>query len=130
MILSLYQIIGSIIGIIAIILALLRFKEGKITLGMLSLWILLWIGVIYVSLFPESTNFFSAAAGIGRGLDVVLILGLFGCYYLIFKIYTMIENMEKEITQLVRELALQREDLNEKSSVKSKIDDKEFNKSK
>ena len=60
MILSLYQIIGSIIGIIAIILALLRFKEGKMTIGMLSLWILIWIGVIYVSLFPESTNLFSS----------------------------------------------------------------------
>ena len=130
MILSLYQIIGSIIGIIAIILALLRFKEGKMTIGMLSLWILLWIGVIYVSLFPESTNFFAVAAGIGRGLDVVLILGLFGCYYLIFKIYTMIENMEKEITQLVRELALQKEDLKEKSSVKSIEDGKNLNKSK
>jgi hypothetical protein len=120
MILSLYQIIGSIIGIIAIILALLRFKEGKMTIGMLTLWILIWIAVIYVSIFPQSTNAFAVVAGIGRGLDVVLILGLIGCYYLIFKIYTMIENMEKEITQLVRELALQREDMNEKSGLKSK----------
>jgi hypothetical protein len=113
MILSLYQIIGSIVGIIAIILAILRFREGKVTIGMLSLWILIWIAVIYISLNPESTNIFSSVVGIGRGLDVVLILGLFGCYYLIFKIYTMIENMEQEITHLVRELALQREN-NEK----------------
>jgi hypothetical protein len=56
------------------------------------------------------TGVFAAAVGIGRGLDVVLILGLFGCYYLIFKIYTMIESMENEITDLVRELALQKED--------------------
>jgi hypothetical protein len=34
------------------------------------------------------TGVFAAAVGIGRGLDVVLILGLFGSYYLIFKIYT------------------------------------------
>jgi hypothetical protein len=114
MVYSLYQIVGSLIGLVAIILALLRFREGKITLGMLSLWILIWIAVIYISLFPESTNLFSSFVGIGRGLDVVLILGLIGCYYLIFKIYSMIENMEKEITQLVRELALQREKIDEK----------------
>jgi len=113
--LSLYQIIGSIIGLIAIILAILRFREGKITIGMLSLWILIWTGVIYVSLNPEVTSAFAAVAGIGRGLDVVLILGLFGCYYLIFKVYTMIESMEKEITELVRELALQRENSFEKN---------------
>lgn len=124
----LYQIIGSIIGLIAIILAILRFREGKMTIGMLSLWILIWIGVIYISLNPGATNLFASFAGIGRGLDVVLILGLFGCYYLIFKIYTMIESMEKEITDLVREIALQREDLKEKSYVKS--EDKEVTKAK
>ncbi|MEN4017729.1 MAG: DUF2304 domain-containing protein [Methanobacterium sp.] len=120
----LYQIIGSIIGLIAIILAILRFREGKMTIGMLSLWILIWIGVIYVSLDPGATNLFASFAGIGRGLDVVLILGLFGCYYLVFKIYTMIESMEKEITDLVRELALQRENIKSKSDVTSKKESK------
>ena len=120
MILPIYQIVGSIVALIAIILALLRFREGRLTIGMLILWILIWIGVIYVSLFPGSTNLLSSIVGIGRGLDVVLILGLFGCYYLIFKIYTMIEKMEKEITYLVSELALQRENSsNEQENLKS-----------
>ena len=114
MIISLYQIIGTIIGLLAILWAILRFKEGKMSLGMISLWILIWIGVIYVSINPGSTNYLSLVVGIGRGLDVVLILGLFSCFYLIFRMYTMIENMEKEITQLVRELALQREKIEEK----------------
>jgi len=117
---SLYQILGSFIGVIAIILALLRFREGKMTIGMLSLWILIWVAVIYISLNPGSTNFLAVATGIGRGLDLVLILGLIGCYYLIFKIYTMIENMEKEITTLVREFALQKESIKEKSNDKFK----------
>ena len=115
MIISLYQIIGTIIGLLAIFWALLRFREGKMSLGMISLWILIWIGVIYVSINPQSTNYLSLVVGIGRGLDVVLILGLFACFYLIFRMYTMIENMEKEITQLVRELAIQREDLKERN---------------
>lgn len=118
MMFSLYQIVGSVIGLIAIIWALLRFREGKMTIGMLTLWTLIWIAVIYVSLNPEVTNAFAVITGIGRGLDVILILGLFGCYYLIFKIYTMVENMEQEITHLVRELALQREDLEEMSDIK------------
>lgn len=129
MIISLYQIIGTLIGLIAIILAILRFREGKITVGMLSLWILIWIAVIYISLNPNITNSFAIIAGIGRGLDVVLILGLIGCYYLIFKIYTMIENMEKEITTLVKELALQKEDFKE-SEFESKEEIKTLNKSK
>ncbi len=113
MIFQIYQILGTLIGIIAIVLSLWRFKEGKMTLGMLSFWILIWAAVIIISIYPESTNLFASITGIGRGLDFILILGLIGSYYLVFKMYTMIESMEQEITQLVRELALQRENLKE-----------------
>lgn len=109
-----YQDIGVLIGIIAIIAAVLRLRNGKMHLGTAVLWILIWLIVIWVSIFPNSTNMFANLTGIGRGLDVVLILGLIGGYYLIFKMYTMIENMDKEITLLVREIALQRGDLKEK----------------
>lgn len=115
----LYSIIGTIIGLIAIILAILRFREGKMTVGMLILWVIIWIGVIYISINPLSTVIFSSITGIERGLDVVLILGLFLSYYLIFRMYTMIETMEKEITQLVRELALQKDEIPSKTSEKS-----------
>ncbi|NLJ39340.1 MAG: DUF2304 family protein, partial [Candidatus Atribacteria bacterium] len=40
-----------------------------------------------------------------------LILGLIGCYYLIFRIYNMIENIEEEITNIAREMALTRENM-------------------
>jgi hypothetical protein len=84
------------------------------SLGMASLWILIWLIVIWISIFPESTNIFASLTGIGRGLDLVLIIALIAGYYLIFKMYGMIENMDKEITLLVREIALQRGDLKEK----------------
>ncbi|MBI5680822.1 MAG: DUF2304 family protein [Methanobacterium sp.] len=120
-----YQLFGILIGILAIILSIFRFREGKMTLGMLSLWILVWIAVIVVSIFPESTNSLAVLTGIGRGLDFILILGLIGAYYLVFKMYNMIENMDQEITELVREIAIQREELKEKSDV---INDKKENK--
>ncbi len=111
-----YNELGALIGIIAIIIGLLRFKNGKMSLGIASLWIIIWILVIWISIFPESTNLFASLTGIGRGLDAVLIFGLIFGYYLIFKMYSMIENMDREITLLVREIALQRADLKEKTS--------------
>lgn len=104
-----YQPIGIIIGILGLIISFIRFREGKSSLGMLGFWILVWILVIIVSIYPNSTTFFANIFGIGRGLDLILILGLIGCYYLIFKIYTMIEQVESEITNLVREIALNNE---------------------
>lgn len=119
-----YQILGPIFGIIAIIVAILRFKEGKMNLGMFSLWIFIWVMVIIISLFPELTGLLAIITGIQRGLDFIFIIGLIGCYYLIFRIYTMIENIEKEITELVREIAIQRENIkvNEENKESSKTD--------
>lgn len=106
-----YQIIGTIIGITAIIISLFRFKKGRMSVGMFTFWMLIWIIVILISIYPESTTFFANIIGIGRGLDLALILGLIGCYYLIFKVYSKIESLEEDLTKLVREIALQRENL-------------------
>lgn len=105
-----YQILGVIIGVFGIIISLFRFKERKTSLGMLFFWIIIWLIIIIVSLVPEFTSILANMLQIGRGLDLILILGLIGCYYLIFKIYTMIENLENEITKLVREIAIQNEE--------------------
>lgn len=113
MAMMIYQYIGIIIGIIGIIYTFIRFRESKMSLGMLIIWSLIWIILIILSIFPTATGFFANLTGIGRGLDVILILGLIGCYYLIFRIYNMIEKMEQEITHLVREMALHRKSIEE-----------------
>ena len=60
-----------------------------------------------ISLYPNDTNYLANYTGIGRGLDFVLILGILLSFYLIFKMYNKIENIEEELTDLVRELAIQ-----------------------
>jgi hypothetical protein len=115
-----YQYIGVLIGIIGIIFNLLRFREGKMSLGMLLVWNIIWILIIIISIFPRSTGEFASLTGVGRGLDLIFILGIIGCYYLIFKIYNMIENIEQEITHLVREIALQRENIESKKDEENK----------
>lgn len=109
MALMVYQYIGIIIGIIGIIYTFIRFRESKMSPGMLLIWSVVWVILIGLSIFPTATGYFAGLTGIGRGLDVILILGLIGTYYLIFRIYNMIENIEQEITHISREMALERE---------------------
>lgn len=104
----LYQYIGLIIGIIGIIVTFLRFKDGKMSLNMLLVWSVIWILLMVFSIYPDTTTLLASITGIGRGLDLILIIGLIGCYYFIFKIYNIMENIEEEITHLVREIALEK----------------------
>lgn len=117
MALMMYQYIGVLIGIAGIIYTFIRFRESKMSPGMLVIWSVIWIILIALSIFPAGTMYFASLTGIGRGLDVILILGLIGCYYLIFRIYSMIENIEQEITTLVREVALEKENSNKKEDI-------------
>jgi hypothetical protein len=104
---ELYQVIAIILGLIAILYSILRFRDGKMSIGMLLIWILIWLIIIIISLYPNDTNYLASYTGIGRGLDFVLILGILICFYLIFKMYNKIENIEEELTDLVREIAIQ-----------------------
>jgi len=110
----LYQYIGLFIGILGIIYTFLRFKDAKMSFNMLLVWMLIWIFLIVFAVYPETTSLLANITGIGRGLDLILIIGLIGCYYLIFRIYNLIENVEEEITQLVSELAIQRGETRDK----------------
>jgi len=104
---ELYQFIAFILGLIAILYSILRFRDGKMSIGMLLLWIVLWVVIIIIAIYPNDTNILANFTGIGRGLDFILILGILLCFYLIFKMYNKIENIEEELTDLVRELAIQ-----------------------
>lgn len=105
-----YQIIGILIGFAGIIITILRFRDSKMSMGMMVLWNLIWFLLILISIYPASTSIFASITGIGRGLDVILILGLIMSFYLNFKLYNRIETVEEELTDLVREIAIQNED--------------------
>lgn len=106
----LYQPIGVLTGLIGIIISLKRFREGKTSPTVFIMWLVAWLSLIIISINPNTTSYLANIMGIGRGLDLILILAIIGAYYLLFRIYIMIENLEMEITKLVRELALREED--------------------
>ena len=108
---ELYQVIAIVLGLIAILYSILRFRDGKMSLGMFLIWIIIWIIVIIISLYPNDTNYLAIYTGIGRGLDFVLILGILISFYLIFKMYNKIETIEEELTDLIREIAIQNKNM-------------------
>jgi hypothetical protein len=119
---ELYQIIAIIVSIIVLILSILRFRDGKMSLGMLMVWIVIWLIIIIISIYPNDTNYLASYTGIGRGLDFVLIIGLILSFYLIFKMYNKIEVIEEELTDLIRELAIQNKNTDNKDKMEDKVD--------
>lgn len=101
------QIVLLIFVIFAISRVVLRFKERVLPVQMALFWILVWIAALIGILLPKTTTKIASLFGVGRGVDVIVYISLALLFYLVFRIYVMIQDLRHEITNLVRQLALQ-----------------------
>lgn len=58
--------------------------------------------------FPEKTDIVSAWFGVGRGVDLINYLVLVALLYTVTHYYTKFVDIEQQLTQLVREIAILR----------------------
>lgn len=101
------QIIGIVFAVFALSRAVLRFKDHSIKGNELVFWTVIWGGVICVALFPSIFVTLSKLLGIGRGVDTLIYTGIIILFYLFFRMYVKVEAQQKEMTKLVREIAIQ-----------------------
>jgi hypothetical protein len=72
--------------------------------------LVLWLGAATVIAFPDSTMVAARLFGIGRGADLVLYVSIILILYLLFRVYVRLEQLDREITQIVRAVALREKD--------------------
>lgn len=71
-----------------------------------------------VALFPLTfANFLSIFTDIGRGLDALMLLGLLGSYALIFHVYIRNQETQRQITDLVRKVAIRLDSVETKKQI-------------
>lgn len=102
------QFLFTLFILFAISRAILRFKEGKISFLALLGWVFLWLWVGIIIWIPGVTTHIAKILGIGRGADLIIYGSIVTLFYLIFRIYVKLEDIERQITQLARKIALQK----------------------
>lgn len=108
------QLLIVVFAFFALSRTLWQFKLGTLTSGWFIFWFLFWIVVGFVAILPQTADKVAHVVGVGRGADVVIYASLLALFYLIFRVYVKIEQVEREVTGLVRKLALDELDLEEK----------------
>lgn len=103
----------SIIQIILLIIVLVvfwrlykKFVVQELTKREFVEWFLLWLLVAFLVIVPDTASYFARLVGVGRGSDLVVYLALLLAFYLLFRIFIRLERSERELTTIVRELAL------------------------
>lgn len=95
----------------------IKWKQGLLASRDLIFWVIFWLVVGVIVIKPEATSFLAEYAGVGRGADLIIYLSIVLIFYIIFQITVKIEKIERNITKIVRTVALSRGDEDEKDVV-------------
>ena len=100
------QILIIAFALWAITKTIMQFKKGALTIAWLFFWFFFWGVAGVVAALPQTTDVIANLVGVGRGADLVIYTSLVALFYLVFRVYVKIEKTEREITRLVRKLAI------------------------
>ena len=97
----------TLIGIIIFIFALfalsrviLRAQDKSISFGESLFWVIIWVTIVWLTMFPQVTDKLSKAVGIGRGADTAFFTAIILLLYIVFRLYVKIDKLDRDITNL------------------------------
>jgi len=102
----LIQILLILFFIFAVFRVASRYREGDLSLRGMCMWTVFWILAGIVVITPNSTSYFAKFLGIGRGADLVVYLALVSLFFIIFRLMIKIEQMNRNMTKIVRKVTL------------------------
>ncbi len=93
-------------ALVAIIYGFDRLRAKALPRGLIAVWLLFRVALGVVAVLPETTSVLAKVVGVGRGADLAVYLALLLLFSLVFRLLVKIESIERELTRLVRTLAL------------------------
>lgn len=89
-----------------IIFILSKIKNETIGFRSALIWILLWLGIGFFSLFPGLLNWFTQLAQMEVRIFFILVIAVFILFALVFSLHTKIDRMQRNLEKLAQEIAL------------------------
>ena len=100
------QIIFLVVIAAIVIKTAQKYRSSAISIREMFLWIFFWLLVGVLILFPDATQAVANLVGIGRGVCLIVYLALIALFLGMFYIVLRLEQLERDITKIVRRLAL------------------------
>lgn len=119
---SLYQLLVPILSLIIILRAFSRFFRRQLSVRELIVWLLVWIAVALVAIFPDvAIDWLARITGIKSGINALIFFALVVLMYGYLRLFVRFEENEKKLTELVRKMALEQSERDHKSGKKDSI---------
>ena len=108
------QIIITILVIAALSAVVNKKRQSKLSLGQAATWFILWLVVLIVFWYPESTSYLASTLGIGRGADLITYVAILAMFFMMFRMYLRMDKMNTDITKVVRKVGIDQANIDKK----------------
>lgn len=83
-----------------------KIKTGQLNVRESFIWVFAWVFGAIIIFNPSLSAKISSVFGIGRGADLVVYSSIIFIYYISYRIYLKIDNLQKQIKELSTKIAL------------------------
>jgi hypothetical protein len=84
----------------------LKYKKREITIQEFLGWLVFWLLVLGATFWPKFTDLIASKVGVSRGADLLVYLSIIVLFFAVFKIIVKLKKIDRDITKIVREVAL------------------------
>lgn len=103
------QIFISIIIFFILFRTFVAYKKEKVKDRIFYFfWIIFWLLALLLVSFTQILSSLAKILGIGRGVDLAVYISIILIFYLLFIFFVKIKKIEKDITKIVREIAIKK----------------------
>ncbi len=105
---NIIQIIFIIFSIFAFSRVYMNIKEKNLKGREAFFWLVFWGAAVLVLLYPGVSTFTSNIFGVERGADFIIYLAIILLAYMIFRLYAKLTHLERNITKIIRTIAIRK----------------------
>ncbi|MFH1235823.1 MAG: DUF2304 domain-containing protein [Parcubacteria group bacterium] len=102
------QVVAILFALWMLYFTYLHFRRGEFTGFEFAFWVVLWVGLVCVVIFPGSVRFILETFSITRTFDLVVIIGIVILYAVSFRTYVIVKRLERKVEEAVRHESLQK----------------------
>lgn len=100
------QLVAILFALWMIYFTFLHFRRREFSKSEFIIWLVLWIGLIVVVIYPASVKFILTTFSISRTFDLVVIVGIIALYGITFRNYVLLRRVERKLEDVVRKESL------------------------
>jgi small membrane protein len=116
---NLFQSLVLALFVVLSLLTLSAGLRGTVRKRIVAFWLALWAGGSVAVIWPHTTAMVAHSLGIGRGADLLLYSTALVMIVAFFYVYTRFRRVERQLTLLVRRLAMQNAEAREPPRIPS-----------